>query len=39
MRLSSLFDRLWLNNNEISSVPASIGQLTNLTKYGIHFEI
>jgi hypothetical protein len=33
--LSPLFDRLVLVNNQLSSIPDSIGQLTNLTEYGI----
>ena len=35
----TLFDRLYLNDNQLTSLPDSIGQLTNLTLYGIRFEI
>ena len=37
--LSPLFDRLYLSNNQLSLVPDSIGQLTNLTEYVIQFVI
>ena len=38
-RHSSLFDRLYLNSNQLTSIPDCIGQLTNLTGYGIRFDI
>ena len=34
-----LFDRLYLNGNQLTSLPDSIGQLTNLTAYDIQFLI
>ena len=33
--MSILFDRLTLRDNQLTSLPASIGSLTNLTTYGI----
>ena len=38
-RLSPLFDRLWLGSNQLTSLPNCVGQLTNLTLYGIQFVI
>ena len=35
--LSPLFGRLYLENNQLSSPPDCIGQLTNLTGYDIRF--
>jgi Leucine-rich repeat (LRR) protein len=37
--LIALFDRLCLEGNQLSAIPDSIGQLTNLTEYGIPFDI
>ena len=38
-RLLPLFDRLGLSYNQLTSLPDCIGQLTNLTQYGIQFVI
>ena len=38
-RLSSLFHRLNLYDNQLTSLPDCLGQLTNLTKYDIRFDI
>ena len=37
--LTTLFDRLWLQENQLSALPDCIGQLTNLTQYDIRFVI
>ena len=34
--LMALFDRLYLNGNKLTSVPDCIGQLTNLTRFGVN---
>ena len=34
-RLSPLFYRLWLQQNQLTSLPDCIGQLTKLDAYGI----
>ena len=34
----TLFDRLWLSNNRLTSVPDCIRQLTGLIVYGIEHE-
>ena len=38
-RLSPLFDRLYLYDNQLASIPDCIGHLTNLTVYDIQFGI
>ena len=37
--LSPLLHSLWLNDNQLSSLPDSIGQLTNLATYGVRLVI
>ena len=34
-----LFDRLYLSNHQLTTLPDCIGQLTSLTLYGIRFVI
>jgi Leucine-rich repeat (LRR) protein len=38
-RRLSFVNRLYLNDNQLATVPDCIGQLTNLIKYGFPFNI